>query len=103
AEDGIRAFHVTGVQTCALPISAAAAIARPGQPVPGGARLLCGKSPCCEWESETCTWLATALPDLPRGIEGIALRRGRRNLTAPEIGRAAWRVRGGSRNAGCYR
>src|SRR5690606_40175639 len=24
AEDGIRAFHVTGVQTCALPISAAA-------------------------------------------------------------------------------
>src|SRR5690606_10274408 len=23
AEDGIRAFHVTGVQTCALPISAA--------------------------------------------------------------------------------
>src|SRR5690606_41169004 len=25
AEDGIRDFHVTGVQTCALPISAAAA------------------------------------------------------------------------------
>src|SRR5690606_39547348 len=24
AEDGIRAFHVTGVQTCALPISSAA-------------------------------------------------------------------------------
>src|SRR5690606_39628273 len=24
AEDGIRAFHVTGVQTCALPISAGA-------------------------------------------------------------------------------
>src|SRR5690606_1063962 len=26
AEDGIRVFHVTGVQTCALPISAAAHI-----------------------------------------------------------------------------
>src|SRR5690606_40890058 len=30
AEDGIRDFHVTGVQTCALPISAAAfSMARP--------------------------------------------------------------------------
>src|SRR5690606_40759915 len=26
AEDGIRAFHVTGVQTCALPISAASEV-----------------------------------------------------------------------------
>src|SRR5690606_39865311 len=26
AEDGIRAFHVTGVQTCALPISLAAIV-----------------------------------------------------------------------------
>src|SRR5690606_41122947 len=29
AEDGIRDFHVTGVQTCALPISP------PGDPTPG--------------------------------------------------------------------
>src|SRR5690606_39404799 len=29
AEDGIRAFHVTGVQTCALPISDAAPAALP--------------------------------------------------------------------------
>src|SRR5215475_10106809 len=28
AEDGIRDFHVTGVQTCALPISATAALRR---------------------------------------------------------------------------
>src|SRR5690606_39850910 len=27
AEDGIRGFHVTGVQTCALPISATASLA----------------------------------------------------------------------------
>src|SRR5690606_40486480 len=31
AEDGIRAFHVTGVQTCALPISTKA-LARPIRP-----------------------------------------------------------------------
>src|SRR5690606_30844235 len=33
AEDGIRVFHVTGVQTCALPIS-------PGLCVPGAGALL---------------------------------------------------------------
>src|SRR5690606_40302208 len=32
AEDGIRDFHVTGVQTCALPICAAGQ-PRPGDPV----------------------------------------------------------------------
>src|SRR5207302_7771548 len=31
AEDGIRGFHVTGVQTCALPISITLAAARPAQ------------------------------------------------------------------------
>src|SRR5690606_40669327 len=34
AEDGIRAFHVTGVQTCALPISRRADAG--GAAVPGG-------------------------------------------------------------------
>src|SRR6266581_7124076 len=34
AEDGIRAGRVTGVQTCALPISLAAAAARDRQPGP---------------------------------------------------------------------
>src|SRR5690606_31912433 len=33
AEDGIRAFHVTGVQTCALPIYALALGVRPGNKV----------------------------------------------------------------------
>src|SRR5690606_40164014 len=31
-EDGIRDFHVTGVQTCALPISAPAALLRRREP-----------------------------------------------------------------------
>src|SRR5690606_39351187 len=35
AEDGIRDFHVTGVQTCALPISALAAAPPAGTPAPG--------------------------------------------------------------------
>src|SRR5690606_39798788 len=33
AEDGIRVFHVTGVQTCALPISGMPAISDPGFPL----------------------------------------------------------------------
>src|SRR5690606_6151989 len=32
AEDGIRAFHVTGVQTCALPISDTESVAAPAAP-----------------------------------------------------------------------
>src|SRR5690606_40163494 len=34
AEDGIRDFHVTGVQTCALPISPDLSGTDPGQPQP---------------------------------------------------------------------
>src|SRR5207302_2730785 len=33
AEDGIRDFHVTGVQTCALPISVATAKRPPATPI----------------------------------------------------------------------
>src|SRR5690606_27357070 len=39
AEDGIRDFHVTGVQTCALPISCRFTGLRPGFAAPGGGRL----------------------------------------------------------------
>src|SRR5690606_40266051 len=34
AEDGIRDFHVTGVQTCALPIYHRAGVGRPAGPPP---------------------------------------------------------------------
>src|SRR5690606_40887621 len=40
AEDGIRDFHVTGVQTCALPISAAG-----GGGAAGAAKGLCHAAP----------------------------------------------------------
>src|SRR5690606_41070654 len=47
AEDGIRDFHVTGVQTCALPISATPSRpsppARAGTPAPGRASA----TTCC--------------------------------------------------------
>src|SRR5207302_6230145 len=47
AEDGIRDFHVTGVQTCALPISPAL----PGEPQDAPARVtlreVLGDHPCC--------------------------------------------------------
>src|SRR5690606_39993913 len=46
AEDGIRCFHVTGVQTCALPISGEAA---PGDALPSGGpiteRVIVGAAP----------------------------------------------------------
>src|SRR5690606_39428623 len=41
AEDGIRDFHVTGVQTCALPISAQGCVHRRlGRVAPGGRAAL---------------------------------------------------------------
>src|SRR5690606_39413279 len=39
AEDGIRDFHVTGVQTCALPIYVARAVARSRGPRRGAVQL----------------------------------------------------------------
>src|SRR6266511_1571347 len=49
AEDGIRDFHVTGVQTCALPISlsgAARSDARSAAPARRGCRWPAGALPC---------------------------------------------------------
>src|SRR5690606_40608928 len=43
AEDGIRDFHVTGVQTCALPISRARR-ARPCRPGPVARHARCGRA-----------------------------------------------------------
>src|SRR5690606_38047362 len=50
AEDGIRVFHVTGVQTCALPICPCAPPTRRGAP---------GRNPCCKPAS---TWSEYADP-----------------------------------------
>src|SRR5690606_98587 len=63
AEDGIRDFHVTGVQTCALPICAWSA--RPerlprGRPMPPGPRT--AEASLSGFRSRTCS-KRTALPD----------------------------------------
>src|SRR5690606_39384108 len=42
AEDGIRGFHVTGVQTCALPISRASDLASSWDGTAGAAIALAG-------------------------------------------------------------
>src|SRR5207253_4520017 len=43
AEDGIRDGHVTGVQTCALPICHGAAASGQGEAGPGGAEVETGR------------------------------------------------------------
>src|SRR5690606_40524446 len=59
AEDGIRDFHVTGVQTCALPISAS-----PGAPSGWSAARTRTAEPCT---SRSATVTATVLRGLPSG------------------------------------
>src|SRR5699024_12131033 len=60
AEDGIRDRNVTGVQTCALPISGAAAPGCPRSPDPREVRRECAAPPGCpggapaSWQSPPC-------------------------------------------------
>src|SRR5436309_12837824 len=72
AEDGIRVFHVTGVQTCALPISSAAAVR---------ASLTAAESGNSNAVSDARTAAALAWA----GLKGAA----------EKIGRASCRERGG--------
>src|SRR5256885_12262582 len=48
AEDGIRDYKVTGVQTCALPISADRYTGQP-MPATAGPPLLATSPGCCRW------------------------------------------------------
>src|SRR2546430_16735295 len=74
AEDGIRDLTVTGVQTCALPIS-------PPPSPDGGSRRARRASAACP------RVLA------PRRVRGRSSRRRARGHGRREIGRAAWRGR----------
>src|SRR5690606_39589719 len=73
AEDGIRDFHVTGVQTCALPIWPATWVAR---------STTCGCNAVfhpCPWtccapthppeRAASSPWAWTSTPDMPRSEE----------------------------------
>src|SRR5690606_40320587 len=82
AEDGIRAFHVTGVQTCALPICNV-------DPARLRAAQALGATPA---QLIRHVVLPSALPDILTGIR-IGLGVGWSTLVAAEIGRASGRER----------
>src|SRR5690606_40772056 len=88
AEDGIRDFHVTGVQTCALPISRRRG---PGARPPADERLVAGVAVPQDQQRDR----RVAFRDLERRQtehERLGLRRrGRRRRL--EIGRASCRER----------
>src|SRR5207253_4015138 len=76
AEDGIRDGHVTGVQTCALPICSRLAPV-PGRRAPAArpARPRAGQPQSRQREARD------AAPAPPRGVGGWPLRRPRRAMT----------------------
>src|SRR5690606_40474713 len=92
AEDGIRDFHVTGVQTCALPISSTEADRSKGA---SGARKRRGSA--ATPLPRRLLWCRVArrasVPELPEPLQG---QRGRHALArGNEIGRASCRGRVG--------
>src|SRR5690606_41121936 len=100
AEDGIRVFHVTGVQTCVLPILGALLVRRwkrqltfVMQPEPQpGARAL---HDALRRRAGITTTYAGERPE--RGLRLLeALGRGE------EIGRASWRERGEGAGGGMW-
>src|SRR5207302_7104608 len=97
ADDGIRAFHVTGLQTRALPISA-------GSPVRGrGRRSVIWRRRSGGTASQTSVWIIPGQTALTRtGASSTASPRVRcsiapANAVPSEIGRAWWRERGEAR------
>src|SRR5690606_40106591 len=97
AEDGIRAFHVTGVQTCALPISAST------PPRVFTSRML------SRWRPEAVYSLFCVRDDSTRpgarsirkkGVPVMVPSVSSTRSMATEIGRASWRERGGEQGGG---
>src|SRR5207247_3624734 len=93
AEDGIRDPLVTGVQTCALPISCACAVRD---------NIAFGRGDLSHAEVEAAARAAQAhefIERLPKGYDtvigerGITLSGGQRQRVAIEIGRASCRER----------
>src|SRR5690606_40432634 len=81
AEDGIRDFHVTGVQTCALPISLQELHSEGAMPTAG------------ELRNETLRELRAARKDMASARFLLALRDQPREVQRDEIGRASCRER----------
>src|SRR5690606_39822723 len=84
AEDGIRDFHVTGVQTCALPIFAPPAIATTGAP---------SSTPTIV-EAGNCVIAATGAPTNAQYRAAAVSAGCSRATPSSKIGRASCRERG---------
>src|SRR5690625_7327911 len=78
AEDGIRGGHVTGVQTCALPISCCTSLPTPLPP--GAARLVGG--PEAEYGGGRCPGMGRSRPRITAG--GRRSRRDRKSVVEGE-------------------
>src|SRR5207253_7945956 len=101
AEDGIRGGHVTGVQTCALPISIASRIAYAAAHVVA--------DPLADVDPTTRTaidWDATLAYRRHLWASGLAVARSEERRVGKECGcrwaRPAWKDRGGG-TSGCGR
>src|SRR5262249_58418258 len=88
AEDGIRDWSVTGVQTCALPISARAQLGK----------LARGTEPA---NAAMLQYARRVLRELWPVLRDVSSERSLAEVAADleQIGRAAWRGRGGSAGA----
>src|SRR5690606_39466557 len=91
AEDGIRDFHVTGVQTCALPIysvmASSVATMRAGEVPAKVARNMPVFLPCSVTDNPPCRPLITA-----RRFALLTVKRVPAGATSDsKIGRASWR------------
>src|SRR6266511_5982551 len=82
AEDGIRDFHVTGVQTCALPISARVHPRGSGERLGRGAAYPCPRADLAD-DKGNPTRLSESLLTVGAGANGaeVAVRRLMPNAT----------------------
>src|SRR5690606_41102103 len=91
-EDGIRDFHATGVQTCALPIFAAAGGRRDAVVDLGQTEI--GAQPRVRHDQSLEPWVGQVAPDEPRDLlpELRSDADGTRGFfPRAQIGRASWR------------
>src|SRR5690606_40393461 len=92
AEDGIRVFHVTGVQTCALPISSATFFTQNGSASSGRAMETMSALPADRISSAVSGMLMRL--EATTGTLTAALTLAVTSAKAArEIGRASWRGR----------
>src|SRR5207302_7768946 len=87
AEDGIRDFHVTGVQTCALPIYTASMIRSPN----GSVQVRCApRAELYQWRSKPSISNIEPMPRLTTmdGITRLATRSEERRVG--KEGRTRW-------------